>query len=87
MRVFSRHFPVERVGRPDPGLLHASHEVFLDSVEIAEFAIEMAGEQQNGVLKLALAVQQGALPEADNGEGGADRNGRDQQDPAEDQEV
>ena len=87
MGGLSRHLPVERLGGPDPLLLHPSNNVALDGVEAVEFAVEMAGEQQHRVLKLALAVRQRARAEAYNRTGGADHDGGDQQYPAENQET
>ena len=87
MGVFARDPASERFGRVDPVQLHPLDQVSLDRVEIVEFAVEMAGQQQHGILQLALAVQQRALPEVDDDEGGADRDGGDQQDPAEDQQI
>jgi hypothetical protein len=62
-------------------------EVSLDGVEIVQLSIEMAGKQQDSILKFAAAVHQGALPEADDRQGGADRNGCDQQDSNKDQQI
>jgi hypothetical protein len=56
-----RHLRAERLRRGDLGNPQLLDHVRGDDVGILELLIEMAGEQQNGVLQLALAVGEGAL--------------------------
>ena len=59
----------------------------MDDFEVVEFSIKVSGKEQDGIFQLALAVIQGALSKIQNGDCGADYNGRDQQDAAKDKPI
>ena len=52
---------------------------------VLELLVEMAGQQQNGIFQLALAVGERALAEFAGHHDGAENDGRDQQAAADDQ--
>src|ERR1700730_10410919 len=60
-------------------------DVFLNGAEVLQLLVEMAGQQQHGVVELACAAVQGALAKILGHDGRADRDGRDQEYAADDQ--
>ena len=81
----ARHPGLVVLRRGDAVRSHEGDQVVLYDLEILELLIEMAGQQQHGVLQLALAVMQRTFAEIAGHHGGADRDRRDQQHAAQDQ--
>ena len=61
MRAQGRHLLFEFVGRVDPAGPHIGDDVVVDMLEIAELLVEMARQQQRGVVELALGDLERAL--------------------------
>ncbi|MEH2524687.1 hypothetical protein V1288_002596 [Bradyrhizobium sp. AZCC 2176] len=59
--------------------LQPGNHVLGDGVGILELLVEVAGEQENGVLQLAFAVEKRPLAEFTGHHDGADENRRHQQ--------
>jgi len=78
----ARHQLPERLWRSDAGDAQPGDHVGGDGVGVLELLVEVAGEQQNGVFQLALAVAERAFAEFANHHDGADENRRDQQSAA-----
>ena len=85
MDVMAGHPALVVLGGRDPAGAHERDQVLLHDLEVFELLVEMAGEQQHGVFQLAFAVAQRAFAEIAGHDGGADRDGGDQERAAQDQ--
>ena len=73
------HLPFELLDAVDPARAHVGDQVVLNRTEVLELLIEVARQQQHGVLEFAFAVIQRAFPEVVGHDGGADRDCGDQE--------
>ena len=69
----------------DAGGLHIGGDVLLDGAEVLQLLVEMAGQQQHGVFEFAGAAVQRAFAKIAGHDGGADRDGGDQESTADDE--
>jgi len=80
-----RQLAPEVLRRGDAGRLHVLDEIVHGNLEVGELLIEMARQQQHGVLQLAFAALQRAIAEIADRHRGADRDRRNQQHAASNQ--
>ncbi len=83
MRIHRRHLLPERFRRRCACDLHLRDQLGGDGLGILELLIEMAGQQHNGVLQLALGIVDGAFAEFVHHDDGADEDRDDEQRAAE----
>src|SRR6185437_2343399 len=72
------HLSPKNIGGSESGKLDLAGNVLFDGGEISDLPVEMARQQQHGVLEFAGAVVQRTFAETINHDRGADRDGRDQ---------
>ena len=87
------HLVSVRAGHPAPvvlagldaGGLHIGGKVALDCAEILQLLIEVTGQQQHGVFEFTGAAVQRAFAKISGHDGGADRDGGDQESTTDDE--
>jgi len=84
VRFKGRHLTVEICGRSDPGMPDLRDNVSLNGPEVFELLVEVAGQQQHGVLQLALTAVQRTLAKIAGHDRGADHDCSDQERAAND---